>query len=322
MKKALLLCGMLLLQPLAATATETSYPEKSVRMMVGFPTGSGTDIQGRRIAHELSQSMGESFFIENKPGVGGGLVVDNLIRSRPDGYTLLVSSTGPLTLAPAVNPNLTYDPQKDLEPIATLTRGGLLLLVNQNSPYKTLEDLVEAAKAKPGDLTYASSGAGVTNHVLMEMFMHRAGLDMMHVPYKGATPALVDLAAGRVDAMFEAPAAAEALITQGMIRPIAISGSNRDSSLPDVPTVAEKGYPGFRAETWVAVLGPKGIPDEILEKLNQEINKIVKTEQWKVESQRVGTEPLIMSRAELADYIKEEVETWGEAAKRAAQTAY
>lgn len=297
-------------------ASADTYPAKPVKILVGFPPGSGSDTTARRLAQKLFENLGQAFVVENRPGGGAALAAELVARAEPDGYTLLASSSGPLILGPLVNKNLRYDTLRDFAPVAPLSRGWYALIVNAKSRFTTLKDFVDAAKANPGKLNYASSGSGVTNHVLMEMFMRSAGVSLHHVPYKGATPALIDLAGGQVDAMFETPAAAEPLVRQGKLRLLAVSSEERLSTLPEVPTVSESGYPGFRGEAWTAILAPARTPAAVLAKLNAEINKILGTSEWQADMRALGSEPLVMTQQEFGSFIKAETVRWGEAVKR------
>lgn len=298
-------------------AAAQDYPSKPVRILVGFPPGQATDIIARKLSQRLTMAMKQPFFVENKPGVGAGLAAETLARSEPDGYTILVTSSGPLTVNPWIYKNLKYDAARDFEPLGTIGLFPLMLVTNVNSRLTSLENLVAYAKKNPGKLNYASGGNGLTNHLLMEMFKQRADIDLTHVPYRGAAPALTDLMGGQIDVMFETVATVEPLIKQGRLSVLAVASEKRFASMPAVPTVAEQGYPGFRGDAWIGVVAPKRVPKPILDRLVLEINKIVLLPEWKKEMTESGAVPMVMSPPQFADFIQTESRHWGEAVHKA-----
>lgn len=298
-------------------ATASDYPSRAIRFVVGFPPGQTTDIIARKLSHRLSAAMGQPVIVENKPGAGAGLAAEMVARSDPDGHTILVTSSGPLAVNPWIYKNLRYDPIQDFTPLAAVGIFPLMMVTNVNSRWNTLADVVTYAKQNPDKINYASGGNGVTNHLVMEMFKHAAGIQMLHVPYRGAAPAMSDLMGGQVEVMFEVVTAAEPLVKQGRLRAVAVASEKRHPSLPQVPTVAESGYPGFRGDAWLGVLAPKNTPQPIVKRLSAEIGKIISTPEWRKEMAESGALPLDMTPSQFGEFIKSEMNHWGEAAKRA-----
>ena len=284
---------------LAASAmpavAQADYPNKPVRMLIGFPPGQATDTLGRAIAQKLSQQLGQQFVVENKPGAAGIIATQAAMSSPADGYTLLISSSGPLAVNPGLYSKLPYDPVKDFTPVAGIAIVPLILVVNPNFPASSVKELVTMAKAKPKDVNYASGGSGVTNHLVMEMFRGAAGIDMTHIPYKGGPPAVTDLIGGQVNVMFETTVAVLPFVKQGKLRALAVSSAKRISSAPEIPTVAELGYPGFSGVPWVAIMAPANTPAPIVAKLNAEVNKALNTKEIRDQFVAQGVEPMVMS---------------------------
>lgn len=302
---------------LCTVATASDYPSRAIRLVVGFPAGQATDIIARKLAHRLSNAMGQPVIVDNKPGAGAGLAAETVARSDPDGYTVLVTSSGPLAVNPWIYKNLKYDPIQDFAPLAAIGIFPLMMVTDVNSRWNTLADVVIYAKQNPDKINYASGGNGVTNHLVMEMFKHAAGVQMLHVPYRGAAPAMSDLLGGQVQVMFETIAAAEPLVKQGRLKGIAVASEKRYPSLPQIPTVAESGYPGFRGDAWIGVVAPKKTPKPVIDRLSTEIGKIISTLEWRREMAESGALPLNMTPTQFGEFIKSEMTHWGDAAKRA-----
>ena len=294
---------------------QADYPNKPVRMLIGFPPGQATDTLGRAIAQKLSQQLGQQFVVENKPGAAGIIATQAAMSSPPDGYTLLVSSSGPLAVNPGLYSKLPYDPIKDFTPVAGIAIVPLVLLTNPSFPVTSVKELVAAAKAKPKAVNYASGGSGVTNHLVMEMFRGAAGVDMTHIPYKGGPPALTDLIGGQVNVMFETSVAALPFVKQGKLRALAVSSSKRIAAAPDLPTVAELGYPGFSGVPWVAIMAPATTPAPIVAKLNAEVNKALNSKDIREQFLAQGVEPMQMTPDELGGFVKTELAKWTKAVK-------
>ena len=296
-------------------AAQADYPNKPVRMLIGFPPGQATDTLGRAIAQKLSQQLGQQFVVENKPGAAGIIATQAAMSSPPDGYTLLVSSSGPLAVNPGLYSKLPYDPIKDFTPVAGIAIVPLVLVTNPSFPATNLKELVAAAKAKPKSVNYASGGSGVTNHLVMEMFRGAAGVDMTHIPYKGGPPAVTDLIGGQVNVMFETSVAVLPFVKQGKLRALAVSSSKRLTTAPDIPTVAELGYPGFSGVPWVAIMAPANTPAPIVAKLNAEVNKALASKEIRDQFAGQGVEPMQMTSEELGAFVKSELAKWTKVVK-------
>lgn len=299
-----------------AQGSASSYPNRSVRVLTGFPAGQATDVLGREVAKSLQESMGQTFFVDNKPGAAGIIATQGAITAAADGYTLLLSSSGPLAVNPGLyGPKLPYDPLKDLVPVAGIATVPLVLVTNPGFAAKSVKELITMAKAKPGDINYASGGQGVTNHLVMEMFKGAAGVDLVHVPYKGGPPALTDLMGGQVSVMFETTVAALPHVRQGRLRALAVSSATRSTAAPELPTVAELGFPGFSGVPWVAIMAPAATPAPIVAKLNAEINKALNSKSVRDSFAAQGAEPMVMSQEELGSFMRSEIGKWTKAVK-------
>jgi tripartite-type tricarboxylate transporter receptor subunit TctC len=257
-------------------------------MLVGFPPGQSSDVVARIFAAEMAKALGQAVVVENKPGAGSTLAVEAAVHATPDGYTLLFGSSSSLVVAPSLY-TVRYDSVKDLIPISMLGGGPLVLVVRADSPYKTLQELIQAGKSSPGALTYGSGGNGAMTHLTMELLMNNAGVKYLHVPYKGSGPAMVDLLGGQIHSMFDSTTVTLALIKEGKLRPLAVSSTQRLSELPNVPAVREF-YDGFEAITWGALCAPAGTPMPIVEKLNAVLNPITKDPAIKAKMKTFGLE--------------------------------
>ena len=251
--------GTLLLFPLAgvaAPAAADSYPTRPIRFIVPFPPGGGTDIYARIIGPKLAEALRQQVVVDNRPGAAGALGAELAAKSPPDGYTIWIGQVSNLVIVPALRPKLGYDPVRDFAPITLISKAPSAMVVNADSPLTSIKALVAAAKGSPGKLTYATAGVGSSSHIAGEMFKQAAGIDVTHVPYKGASPAMIDLRGGRVSYMGTSLASANQFVREGKIRAIATTGMKRARLLPDVPTIAEQGYPGFESVSWLGMLAP------------------------------------------------------------------
>ena len=312
MRRAVLFFFMVML---GCSAFAQPYPAKPVRILLGFPVGQATDILARMVAQRLSAQHGQQFFVENRPGAAGIIATELAAKAEPDGYTLLATSSGPLTVNPALYAKLPYDVARDFVVVAGLGIVPYVVVVNPSSPIRDIKGLVAYAKANPGKLNYASGGSGVTNHLVTEMFKAAAGIDMQHVPYKGGPAALTDLVGGQVDVMFETMIATLPLVKSGKLRAIAVSSANRASAVPELPTISESGYPGFTGVPWVAMAAPIRTPRAIVTQLNADINRILSTPELKDSFVAQGSEPLVMSLEQMDEFVKAETVKWGRAVK-------
>ena len=311
----LLRFAALLFAVLAVSASAQNYPAKPVRILLGFPVGQATDVLARLVAAKLSSQYGQQFYVENRPGAAGIIATEMAARAEPDGYTLLATSSGPLAVNPTLYPKLPYDVARDLVVFAGLGVVPYAVVVNPSSKIKDVNGLVAYAKANPGKLNYASGGSGVTNHLVTEMFKATAGIDMQHIPYKGGPAALTDLIGGQVDVMFETLTATLPLVKSGKLRAIAVSSANRAAALPEMPTISESGYPGFTGVPWVAMAAPARTPRPIIDRLNADVNKILDMPDVKQSFLAAGTEPLVMTVEQMAEFVKSESAKWGKAVK-------
>lgn len=295
----------------APALAQTGFPSRPVTLTVGFAPGGGTDMAARIVAHKLSENIGQSVVVENRAGAGGNIAAQQIATSAPDGYTLSLSSVGPLSVAPAMYKDLSYDPKRDIAPITMGMVFPNVFVLNPEVPAKSLADFVALARSRPGELTYASSGVGGAGHLAGELFKQRAGIDMIHVPYKGGGPAMTDLLASRVTMYPAVPSTAQQYVESGKLRAIAVTGPVRLATMPNVPTVAESGYPGFEAMNWYAFVAPAKTPREILDFWNRELVKVLKDPAIRAELAKHGLEPQPGTREELGRYIDRETEKWG-----------
>jgi tripartite-type tricarboxylate transporter receptor subunit TctC len=294
-----------------------TYPTRPVTIVVGFAPGGGTDTVARIIAKNLSESLGQQVLVENKAGAGGNIATDYVAHAAPDGYTILLGNVGSLAVAPHMIAGLGYDPLRDFTPITMAVVFANVLVVQPSLAVQSLADFVKLAQAKPGTVTFGSSGIGGAGHLAGELLKERANIDMIHVPYKGGGPAMQGMLGGQVMSIFATPVSAGGQIKAGKIRAIATTGSKRSALLPDVPTVAESGYAGYEAMNWYAYVAPAKTPKEIVERLNSELVKALNNADVAALLNLQGLEPSPSSPAELARYIEREYQTWGRVVKRA-----
>ncbi|SDP40621.1 Tripartite-type tricarboxylate transporter, receptor component TctC [Rhodoferax sp. OV413] len=302
--------------PLAAGAAEGDFPHKPIKVVVGFPAGQGMDTVARALAPKLQALLGQAVLVDNKAGAGGILGQQAVASAPPDGYTILLTSAGPMAVNPGVYDKLPYDPVKDYTPIAGVVSVPLVLVAHADLPARNVQQLLALARARPGEINFASSGNGVTNHLAMEMLAVAGGVRMTHVPYKGAPPALIDLMAGRVDVMFDTPVSVLPYIQEGRLKALAVSSSHRMAALPDVPTVAET-YPGFAAVSWMAFVAPAHTPAPVVATLRDAVLQVVQMPEMQQYFLARGVEPMPLDSAPLARFIQSEVDKWGRAAKAA-----
>ena len=298
-------------------AAQSGFPTHAVTLTVGFAPGGGTDTAARIVAKKLSENIGQPVVVENKAGAGGNIAAQHVATAPADGYLIHLTSVGPMTVAPAMQKSLPYDPKKDIAPITMGMIFPNVFVVHTGVPAKTLAEFVALAKSKPGELTYASSGVGGAGHLAGELFKQAAGIDLIHVPYKGGGPATTDLLGGRV-AMYPAvPSTSKPHIESGRIVALATTGSKRTSLMPSVPTVAEQGYPGFEATNWYAFVASSKVPKDILEYWNRELVKVLKDPGVAAELAKHGLEPAPGTAQELARYIDSETEKWAKVVRAA-----
>jgi tripartite-type tricarboxylate transporter receptor subunit TctC len=311
-----------ILAALALTAAcgafaQANYPNRPVNMVVGFAPGGGTDTVARILAKTVGDALGQQVVVENKAGAGGNIATDHVAKAAPDGHTLLLGNVGSLTVAPHIVANLPYDPLRDFAPITMAVVFANVVVVPASLPAQTLAEFVKLARDKPGTITYGSSGIGGAGHLSGELLKDAAKIDIVHVPYKGGGPAMQGLLGGQIHAYFAAPASVMGHLKAGRVRALATTGPKRAQLLPDVPTIAESGYPGYEAMNWYAYVAPAKTPKDIINRLNREIVKALAAPDVIALLQKQGMEPSSSSPEELARYIKSEYETWGKVVKAA-----
>jgi tripartite-type tricarboxylate transporter receptor subunit TctC len=301
----------------AVQALAQSYPSKPVRLIVPYPPGGGNDTLGRLFAAKLGERMGQPFVVENRPGAGAMIGTEAAAKSPPDGYTVLLSSIATHALSPNLYSRVPYDPLKDFAPITLLGIAPTVLVVNADLPAKSLGELIAAAKAKPGALAYASGGNGTPPHINAEVFKSVAGVDLLHVAYKGGGPALADLMAGRVHVMLDTAASAMPHVRAGKLRALAISGARRSPEYPDLPTFAEAGLPQYDTNAWYSMHAPAGTPREIVRRLNGELVAILKDPDIVARFKQLSTEPIGNSPEEFAAFVRTELDKYARIIKAA-----
>jgi tripartite-type tricarboxylate transporter receptor subunit TctC len=300
---------------ICTSALAQAYPTKVIRVVVPFPPGGGTDIIAREVTRKMAASTGWTFVIDNKPGAGGNLGVDVVAKSTPDGYTLVLGQTSNLAINPTLYAKLPYDPQKDLAPIGLVASAPLVIVVPAQSAFKTLADLVTAAKAKPGEVNFASPGNGTVAHLTGELFQKSAGVKFQHVPYKGANQALTDVISGQVQIYISSVPSVLQQIRTGRLRPLAVTSAKRVDDIPQTPTVGESGYKGFDAVTWFGLLAPAGTPRDIVTRLNVELNKALQQADLRKRLGDEGADPLGGTPEQFAELIRDDIVRWGKTVK-------
>jgi tripartite-type tricarboxylate transporter receptor subunit TctC len=299
-----------------AAAAQSQYPDKPIRLIVPQAPGSATDTLARLIIAELAPIIGQTIVIENKPGAAFTIGLDLVAKSAPDGYTLGMAPVGAIAISPNMIAKVPYNVERDFQPVMLATRGHLLLAVSPKSPFHSVRDIIEAARRDPGKLTNASSASGSPGHVGAELFKVMTGTNIVHVPYRGGAAATSDLIAGHVDIMFESLNSIAPHAKSGEVRALAVSGARRSPGFPELPTVAEAGVPGYDAPTWSGVVGPAGMPREIVMKLNTALNRVVTTPAFIQRFGVIGDEPAGGTPEEFGALIRNEVAKWADVIKR------
>ena len=308
---AVALCASLLA---AGSAQAQAYPSRPIKVVVGFPPGQATDVIARLMAGKLAESLGQPVVVENRPGKGGSLGAEAVAKSPPDGYTLLVSATAPLATNFNLYPNVGYNPATDFAPVSLMAWLPFVLIVNPAVPANTLAELIAYAKTRPGALSYASSGNGTTAHLTMEMLKKAAGIDILHVPYKGGVAALSDVMAGQLQMGWDTALFVLPHVKAGKVRAIATASPTRSPLMPEIPAAAET-VPGFSSGAWLGLVAPAGTPREIVNRLNAELHKLMKTPEIAEKLAGLGSEVLLSTPDEFHEHIKRELVKWGKAVK-------
>jgi tripartite-type tricarboxylate transporter receptor subunit TctC len=306
--------GVLLAITTAASAAD--YPDHPIRFIVPQAAGSATDNVARVLANELGKELGQPVIVDDRPGGALTLGLDLVAKSAPDGYTIGMGPIGALAITRHMVAKLPYDIERDFQPIALVTRGHLLLAVSPTTPFKSVRELIDYAKANPGKLLNASSSNGSPGHVGGELFKYMSGTDIVHVPYRGGAAAINDLIAGRVHLMFESLNSIAPHARTGTVRALAVSGERRSPGFPELPTVAEAGVPGYAAPTWSGVIAPSGVPWPIIDKLNAGINKAIQSQTFRDRFAMIGDEPAGGTPEEFAELIRADSAKWGEVVRR------
>ena len=301
----------------AGGALAQAWPAKSIRMIVPFPPSGGTDIIARTIAPHLSAAMGQQIVIDNRPGAGGTIGTEMAAKSAGDGYTLLMATTSTHAVAPGLNPKLPYDPVKDFAPIVNVNVGPNILVVTAGLPVKSVKELITYARANPGRLTFSSSGTGTVYHLTAEMFKMMAGVDLVHIPYKGSAQAFPDLISGQVSLMFDLTTSVMPHVKSGKLRALAVTSARRNPALPELPTVIESGIPGFESEVWIGMFAPAATSREIVARLNSEMNKVLARGDVHDVFAHHGTDVVGGTSEQFALQIRTDLARWGKVIREA-----
>jgi tripartite-type tricarboxylate transporter receptor subunit TctC len=302
---------------LAGSAWAQAYPNKPIRMVIPFPPGGGNDIIARFVAKKLSDRLGQPVVLDNKAGANGIVGLTAVMQAAPDGYTLGIAAAGPMAVNPALYDKLPYNPLTDFAPITNMVNYPLLLVTHPSVPAKNVQELIALAKGKPGTLFYASPGSGNSGHLAGELFNALAKVNTVHVPYKGQGPATADLLAGQVQMLYSSIPSVLPMVQQGRLTALAIGSPKRLASLPNVPTIAESGVPGYEAYSWIGMVAPANTPKDIITRLNREIVDILKEKDAVEELLRQGAIPVADSPEHFAAYMKDEIAKWGAVVKSA-----
>lgn len=301
------LCGVAFMLPVAATAA--AYPDRPVRLIVPYAPGGSADIAARLISDEWGKNLGQTLVVENRAGAGGNVGIDIVAKSTPDGYTIGLQTVS-LAINPALYSKMPYDTLNDLSPVGVVANSQHVLVVNNNLPAKSVAELIVAAKAKPGDMTYGSAGSGSTFHMSAELFKAVAQADITHIPYRGGGPALQDTIGGHVNMSFPVLSAAMPHVQAGTLKALGVTGPKRSSLMPDVPTIAEAGLPGYSFETWFMIIAPAGVPEPIMQKLNETLNKTLNQPELAARMNKEAYEPAPSSRADARKLLESDIAKW------------
>lgn len=310
-----ILAALALAAALVPSAFGQAFPSKAIRIICPFPPGGAVDIASRAIADSLSKTLGQTVLVENRPGAGGNLGAEIAAKSPPDGYTLFMTTSGIQAINPFLYTKLNVDPNKDLVPVIALVSLNNVLVLHPSVKANSVAELVAMAKAQPGRITGASSGSGTSVHMSLEMFKHLTGTDILHIPYKGSAPAVADLLGGQVDIMFDNIPSSLPHIKAGKLKALATTGAKRSATLPDLPTVAEAGVPGYESGVWFGLAAPAGTPRDVIAKLNAETQKAARSPEFQKRMSDLGYDIIVGTPEQMADMIKVEIARWGPVVK-------
>ena len=297
---------------LTAPGAAQNYPDRVVRIVNPYPPGGSVDVMARLLAQKLGENLGQQFIVENRSGGGGNTGSDSVAKAEPDGYTLLFTAPGPLTVNQTLYSKLTFDPAIDFAPIALFATAPIVLIVNPGVPANNVQELIVLARKEPGKINFSSAGNGTTNHLSGELFKSMAKVDIVHVPYRGAGPAMNDLIGGHVQMFFDLMPVVLPQVTTGKVRALGAAGASRASSLPDVPTIAEQGVPGFDASSWYGLVAPAKTPEPVLAKLREEVAKALKTPDMVARIRELGSEPGAAFGKDFGAFMAAETKKWAE----------
>ena len=297
---------------LTAPGAAQNYPDRVVRIVNPYPPGGSVDVMARLLAQKLGENLGQQFIVENRSGGGGNTGSDSVAKAEPDGYTLLFTAPGPLTVNQTLYSKLTFDPATDFAPIALFATAPIVLIVNPGVPANNVQELIALARKEPGKINFASAGNGTTNHLSGELFKSMAKVDIVHVPYRGAGPAMNDLIGGHVQMFFDLMPVVLPQVTTGKVRALGAAGAARTSALPDVPTIAEQGVPGFDASSWYGLVAPAKTPEPVLAKLREEVAKALKTPDMVARIRELGSEPGAAFGKDFGAFMAAETKKWAE----------
>ena len=295
---------------LATTAVSAAYPEKTIRIIVPYAPGGNIDITARIIAPGMAEALGQQVVVDNRGGAGGTLGAELAAKAAPDGYTLLLGSSGTLSTAPPLYPKLGYDPVKDFATTSLLSNVALVVEIHPSIPARSVKEFIALAKSRPGKITMGTSGAGTTNHLSGELFQIATGTKLIHVPYKGSGPGLIDLIGGQIDSFFDQLSSSIGFIQTGKLRPLAVTTIKRAAALPELPTLAESGLPGFDASTWTGIVLPAAAPHDIVVKLHAALSKTLRTKATQESFARLGAETLESTPEEFARFMRDDLAKW------------
>jgi tripartite-type tricarboxylate transporter receptor subunit TctC len=315
------LAALPVLGAIAASAPAPAYPTKPVRFVVPYPPGGASDVTARLLAEKLTERMGQSFIVENRPGANGIIALDNVAKSPPDGYTILMGNVGPNAINAGLYAKLPFDPIKSFAPIMLTTSVPIVLLVNPSLPVHTTQELIAYAKANPGKVKFASGGPGSATHLTGELFKDMAGIDIVHVPYKGDVPAMTDVIGGHVTMTFATSIAANTFIAGNRVRVLGTASKTRPPSLAQYPTVAESGVPGFESTSWGGVFAPAGTPAPVIAALHSNLAKILAMPEVRDRLSKLGADVVASTPEEFASYLQAEITKWSKVIKAAGVTA-
>lgn len=315
MNSLLGICAGLAVALLPLLGSAQSYPNKPIRVILAVPAGATPDVTARLLTPGLSRLLGQQLVVDNRPGAGGLIGAEIASKATPDGYTVFISSPGALTILPHLRKSMPYDTLRDFAPISLISIGPFVLITHPSVPARTVKELVALAKAQPGKLSYASAGNGVANHLAMEMFKHMTGVDIVHVPYKGAPQAVIDVLAGNMNMMFNSIAPILAHIKTGRLRVLGVASAKRSPQLPEVPTISEAGVPGFEAVNWFGMFAPAKTPKRIIARLNEAVVKVVRSQETQSQFTALGADAVGSSPDEFAEFVRRDLEQYAKIVK-------